>query len=752
MQKLLLSLVISILTLFNFTSLTHAKDVTYDIPRVQQGILVDGDITDLEWGKATKVSLNYEINPGENIQAPVKTTAYMMEDGQFLYIAFKASDPNPENIKAYYHDRDRIFQDDFVGIIIDTFNAKRRGFEFFVNPLGAQGDLTRDDTQNNEDSSWNTLWSSAGKLTDKGYQVEMAIPFRSIRFPSGMAKQEWSIQFLRIYPRDARRVFADAPEDRNINCSICQYNKVQGFENLEAGNQFELTPTLTLSQGETRDPLNGSDWTKNNNEDVGLDLRWAITEDWITNATINPDFSQVEADAAQLDVNTTDALFLNEARPFFLEGRDYFSSYNNLLYTRNIANPDYGLKLTGKTNGTTHAFLAARDERTSFIIPGALGSNRATFSDLESDVFVARMQNEFGEQNNVGIMLTHRKAEDYKNQVAALDGRYHLTKADYFRVQYMSSDTNNSQSVVDDFSIAANQSDDAYSISYRHNKRDYLIRADYNNFGQDFRADMGFISRVDYEKTIIGGEYRWFGEKGNRWTRWSIFGDWDKTNRLSDGQMLEEEIEIHMGISGPLQFFTNFGVGSRERYHESGSTSNGDFRSGMFDEEFFMMWAEFRPTRDLWFGNFFRQGDQLDFSNFEVGTITLFEPSINWQIGQHLSLRYDGVLYDLDVPASQSSGFSGEHYKVNIANFRAAYQFDLRSRLRLTTQYSDVTLEQEDYTRKDLSWQLLYSYKVNPQSLIFVGYSSQGFEEDPLDEITESDKTLFAKFSYVWQS
>ncbi len=747
--------IISIVLINLLTPSALAEKTTYTMPRVSIAPTIDGVIDDNEWSNASQVELKYDINPGENAPAPVATTAYIMEDGEYIYVAFDAKDPNPEQIKAYYRDRDEIFQDDFVGFIIDTFNAERRGFEFFVNPLGAQGDLTRDDTRFNEDSSWNTLWESAGKLYDDGYRVEMAIPYRSIRFPSQQAEQTWSIQFLRIYPRDSRRVLSNNQYDRNINCEICQYDKIIGFQNLEASNQFEITPTLTISRGKTRDPLSTQEWSEKNNEEAGLDLRWAITEDWIANATINPDFSQIEADAAQLNVNTTDALFLREARPFFLEGRDYFDSFNNLVHTRNIADPEFGVKVTGKSNSFTHAFMVAQDEQTSFLLPQALGSSLVQFENMASDIAIGRVQKDLGDKDTLGFTFTHREGDEYKNQVVSFDSRYHITEADYFRVQWMHSDTDNPSLITDPNSNnyrsdqKASASDDAYTISYRHNKRDYLIRADYRSFGTDFRADMGFIGRVDLEQLIVGGEYRWFGENGSKWTRWSIFGDWDETKRISDGQKLEEEFEIHASISGPLQFHTNFGVGTRERYHE-GTDGNNVQRSGFFDENFYMMWAEFRPFRDLWFGNFIRIGDQLDFSNFEVGKITFLEPHINWQLGQHFSLRYDGVLYDLKV--DPSANFAGEHYKVNIANLRAAYQFDLRSRLRLTTQYADIKLEQDGYRSKNLGWQLLYSYKVNPQSLIFVGYSSQGFETDPLDSITDTDRTLFAKFSYVWQS
>ncbi|NVJ59626.1 MAG: carbohydrate binding family 9 domain-containing protein [Gammaproteobacteria bacterium] len=733
----------SIIILSGFGASAISEKTTYDMPRVTKAPKIDGHLSEGEWKQAKQVKLHLETYPAENLPAPVETTAYMMEDGEYIYFAFDAKDNEPDNIRAYFRDRDQIFQDDFVGVIFDPFNADRRAFEFFVNPLGAQGDLTRDDTRNNEDSSWNTLWESAGQMKPDGYQVEIAVPYRSIRFPSGLAKQQWGIQFLRIYPREARKILSDSPNDRDLSCSICQYHKVEGFQNLTSSDHFELTPTLTLSQEETRDPITTNDWDSENNSEVGLDARWAISEDWIANATINPDFSQVEADAAQLNVNTTFALFFQEARPFFLEGQDYFQSHNNLVHTRSIAEPDYGSKVTGKTNGTTYAFLGAHDSQTSFILPGAFGSDLAVLDDTESSVFIGRVQNEFGNKSNIGLTLTHRSADDYLNQVAAVDSTYYFNESNYVKAQWMHSTSENPESIVTEFSVDPVYSDDALTVNYRHRKRDYTIYIDYLDFGEDFRADLGFISRVNFRKLVVGGEHRWFNEdKKSPWTRWFVSGDVDRTED-QQGRKLEEEVEAYFGINGPKEFFIRTGLLTREQL----------YNDVYFSENSFSTWFEFRPYKDLWLGHFLRVGDQIDFNNTRLGEIKLFEPQIKWQVGQHFTIRYDGLIYDLKVDADDDPNqFAGEHYKANIANLRLTYQFDLRSKLRFTNQYSQVKYESTNETDKTLGWQLLFSYKVNPQSLFFLGYSSYGFEESPLDEITESQKTLFAKFSYVLQS
>ncbi len=354
-------------------SWADSSKIIHNMLRSTVAAEIDGVLDESVWKDATHMTLDYNINPGDNLPAPVKTDMYIFENGESLFIAFKAFDPNPEKIRAYFRDRDTMFQDDFVGVVLDTFNANRRAYEFFVNPFGVQGDLIKDDTLGgNEDSNWDAIWNSAGRIVDDGYVVEMEIPFSALRFPADQEKLTWGIQALRIYPRDSRMVMSNSKADRDLDCSLCQFEKITGFSGLNQGNNFQVTPTLTYSRTENKDSVPG-DWNSPEDEtEAGVDLRWGINENLYLNATLNPDFSQVEADAAQLDINNTFSLFVNEKRPFFLDGRDYFDTQRmNLVHTRNINAPEYGLKLTGKQDNHTYGLMAANDESTSFLMPGS---------------------------------------------------------------------------------------------------------------------------------------------------------------------------------------------------------------------------------------------------------------------------------------------------------------------------------------------------------------------------------------------
>ncbi len=727
------------LALFLLSFGLYAKQ-EYNIPRVTKAPVIDGVLEQGEWQQASQVMLAYEINPGDSLAASVKTTAYMMEDGEYIYFAFKADDPEPEKILAYLRDRDSIFQDDFVGVILDTFNDERRGFEFFVNPLGAQGDLTRDDSRFNEDASWDAIWDSMGQVTEEGYVVEMAIPYRALRFPSGLKEQTWGIQFLRIYPRDSRVVLADAPNDRDLDCQLCQANKLKGMPNLQMGRNLDITPTLTSIRSERRVPESSLAWDSFEDTEVGLDLRWSMTENWVLNATLNPDFSQVEADAGQLDINRTFSLFFPEARPFFLDGAEYFSTSNRLVHTRNIADPDFGIKITGKSDGQSAGVIIAQDTQTSFLLPGSLGSNIAVLDNFESDILIARYQMDVKEKSHLGGLITYRGKGDYSNQLVALDGKYFFTEFDSLEFQYMRSESSNPLEIQNTFGLDAKQSDDALTLRYRRSKKNYGLSASFIDFGKDFRADMGFISQVDYKKLGLGGNYTWYGEKGSPWTRWGIFGGWDKTQDQS-GQKLEEEVELHFNISGPMQYQTNMGVVSRSRF----------YNQQYFDETRYLMWFRFKPWDNFTLGNFMLFGDQIDFSNSQLGEITLFKPYINWQMGKHFNLRLSSSYQKLDVAA-------GELFNAQLYDARLAYQFNIRSRLSLTLQTTDINRDPLLYTQfavdrnnKTFGTQLIYSYKINPLSLVYLGYSDNARDNDNLDSLLKTDKTIFAKFSYRWQ-
>ncbi len=380
----------------------------HQLPHFEETVIVDGVMDEAVWSKALKIELDIETSPSDNLKPLVKTTVHLYEDGENLYLGFIAEDPEPDQIRAFYRDRDKIFSDDIVGIIVDPSNLRNLGYQFFANALGSQMDGTEDDLNKRESVSWDGIWESSGKINDQGYIVEMAIPFRLLRLPEENKQQTWGFELLRFFPRNFVHRISNNPRSRELRCHFCQMSNLQGFESVTNGNDIQLVPSLVLSKGEDRDLSVASPlWEENKQNDLGLDIRWGITPEITFNGTINPDFSQVEADAAQLSINTRFALFFPEKRSFFLEGADLFSTQNRLVHTRLIADPDWGVKLTGEKDNSKWALFSVNDTETTVLLPGNQGSELVSISEGSTNTS-ARLIHSFENGLNLGGLVTNR--------------------------------------------------------------------------------------------------------------------------------------------------------------------------------------------------------------------------------------------------------------------------------------------------------------------------------------------------------
>jgi hypothetical protein len=719
-----------------------AKD--YRVEATTEAIRIDGVLDEAVWKSAQPMEFDAETSPGENIAPPARTIGYMTYDKKNLYVAFYAYDPNPKQIRAHLSDRDTAFSDDFVGVVLDTFNDNRRAFEFFVNPLGVQMDLIQDDTNRNEDSSWDAIWNTAGRIVDDGYIVEMAIPFTSIRFPMSNAEQTWGVDMVRVYPRSARHRLGLQGQDRNRNCYLCQSSRVSGFTGITPGRDIELDPTLTAQSTSSRtDFPDGGLESGDTDIDVGLTGRWGITPNLQLNAAINPDFSQIEADSVQLDINTQFALFFNEKRPFFLEGSDFFSSPLQTVYTRSVADPSAGLKLTGRIGGSTLGAYVAQDEVTNLIIPGPQGSDFASLdqSNLASSF---RYRYNVGETSSIGAMLTTRDGDDYANHVFGFDGNFRVSSRDTISGQLVGSQSEYPSQLAADYGQPVGSFDDVGGrINYSHNSRNWYWGATYEDIGENFRADAGFIPQVGYRYGNVGTEYVKHGEKGKNWyTRWFIGGDIDHSEE-QNGELLEREYEMWFGGAGPMQSYASIVLGDRNRRYNDVD----------FDEQFLHWNIEARPIGDffVFLGGTF--ADQIDFANTQLGERFRLNGGLRWNIGRHAKVDIDHSYEDLDVEG-------GQLFAAEVTQLKAVYQFNIRTFARAILQYTDITRDPSLYLHDDVSSnskrlfpQLLFSYKLNPQTVFFAGYSGTtvGGDFDGIDiGLTEADRTFFVKLGYAW--
>ncbi len=710
------------------------------VPLINAEFKIDGEMNEPEWQQALIIPLATETSPAENIPAKVKTNAYFIDRGNSLLIGFIAEDSEPEKIRAFLRDRDAAFDDDFVGVLLDTYNDERRALEFFVNPLGVQMDLIQ--SGNNEDSSWDAIWDSAGKITDFGYVVEMEIPYNELQMPDQVGEKTWGLYALRAHPRDDRRLYRNVTIDRSNDCSLCQTAKIKGFNNADRGLDLEITPTLTGLAAKSRDPQDPDYGPTDTDFEAGVDVNWGINSNLTLNATINPDFSQVEADSAQLNVNQNFALFFPERRSFFLENSDYFDSNINLVYTRTIADPDYGVRLVGKYDKNAYGFYYANDTITNLLIPGSLGSSFTTL-ETGSNNLVGRYRRDFGNNaSTFGATITSREGSDYSNTVLSADVNYRLTSQDSFQFQIASSETEYPEELAEEFDQPLDVFSGQYYLArYQHNGRNWQFNVNHQNREGGFRADSGFIGQVGVKRSVIGGGYIWIGEADNIWNQIDVYSDWDITHD-ENNTVLEKEFEGRISIDLPFQSNIRSGLGVRDRFWDEQT----------FRENFQFLNIHMTPSARFNFGLHLNSGNLIDFANSRLADSKRIEFHFGGNLGKHFSYNVNHNYRNLSIDA-------GNIFTANQTDIRLSYQFNIRQRLRLAIIQTDVNRdlslynEPEDFDRnsENISTQLVYSYKVNPRTLMFVGYSDAGTEFDDIESFVTTDKNLFVKFSYAFK-
>ncbi|MCB1033791.1 MAG: carbohydrate binding family 9 domain-containing protein, partial [Acidobacteria bacterium] len=644
-----------------------------ELPMATTEIVVDGLVEEAAWREALLIPLKWETDPAENAAAPVETECLITHDQDRLYVAFRAHDPEPTKIRARLADRDEVFSDDFVGIILDTFNDERRAFQFFVNPRGVQMDVFLDQVNGNEDPSWDTIWDSAGRITPGGYEVEMAIPFSSLRFPRAAGPQTWGVDTLRFWPRSSRHRLTSVPRDRNNSCHLCQLGKIVGFEDITPGRNLEIVPTVTSARTDERASFPDGGFTAGDEKtEGGLTATWGITPNLILAGTINPDFSQIEADAAQLDINEQFALFFPEKRPFFLEGADFFETPLRAVFSRSVAQPQWGTKLTGKTGKNGFGLFVAQDEVTNLLLPGSQGSD-ATTLEQENLSAVLRYRRDLGDSSALGVLATSREGEGYENRVLGADGFYRFNASDTLRFQALTSRTRYPDLLAEDFDQPAEKlSDEAYRLGYNHDSRNWEWYAAYEDIGRGFRADLGFMPRVDFTFLLGGVQRIWWGEEGDWFNRISFGGDYDRTSDQS-GQLLEEEYEIFFNYRGPKQTSVNGGVGTKQRF----------FDGVLFDEAFANLFFEIQATSQTRMSVFARIADDIDFDNTRPGDLLRLNPRLRYDLGRRTRIDLEHDYRRLNVDG-------GRLFTANLSQLRAVYQLNLRTFFRGVLQYTDI--------------------------------------------------------------
>lgn len=714
---------------------------SFPVVKTDSRIKIDGLLEDEAWAKATVIPLIYEWTPGDNVPPPVKTECLVTYSADYFYIAFRAYDPDPQKIRAHLMDRDAtdtLIQDDHISFMVDTFNDERRGFQFRVNPLGVQADAFFSELEGYEDFSWDAIWDSAGKIADWGYAIEVAIPFNQLRFPRTADVQTWGLSAERSYPRNVRHRITSHRRDRDVACILCQFNKITGIQGITPGRNLEFDPTLTASRTDLRPGVvEGPIEAGKIEAEPGITARWGVTPNLIFNAAANPDFSRVEADVAQLEVNTRFALYYPEKRPFFLEGADFFLTPFQAVFTRTVADPVGGLKLTGKFGRNAIGVFGAYDEINNLIFPSNQGSMSTSLDqDVTSGVF--RFRRDVGQGSTFGVLYTGRAAEDYYNHVAGFDGFFRFSATKSLRLQYLHSETHYPRQTALDFGQPTDGfGGDAFTAEFLHYGRDWVFDLSYRDLSPDFRADYGYIPRVDVRRAE-GSLHRILWGREGGWYTQLFMGVQGYVVYDHQGNLTDRMIMLAAEGRGPLQ--SDLGLLT---FH-----SKELYQGILFDLTKAGFQAGFKPASGLSFSVEGVIGDSVDYHNLREANQLAVAANAEFGLGRHINLNFSHTLERLSLQGK-------EIYTANLPQLRLIYNLNVRTFVRAIVQYLDVRRNPALYIfpvspkENTLFSQFLFSYKLNPQTVLFLGYSDNYFGMQGID-IIQTDRTFFVKLGYAW--
>jgi hypothetical protein len=719
----------------------HVAPPPLNIPRSATPVDLDGALDDAAWQTAAVIDQFYETSPGDNIPARIKTTAYITYDAKYFYIGIKADDPEPAKIRAPYVDRDGVIgTDDNIAIFLDTRNDKRSAIELRVNPRGIQADGIFNDANSNEDFSPDFYYDTAARITSEGWSAEFRIPFSSLRYSSA-DPQTWNILVWRNYPRDFRYAFHSSPMPRGSNCVICYTHPLVGLTGLPDAANFVAAPYVTAENVARPAGALGTDLESGDSKfNGGIDVKWNPSQNHSLDLTLNPDFSQIESDVPQIVVNQRFAVFYAEKRPFFLEGFDLFDAPFQVAYTRTITSPEAGVRATGKFGETAYTFLTTKNEGNgATILPGP-DRSRFAFLNASSYDTIARVRHSLGERGFVGGVLTDREISGGgHNRVIGPDFQWRFPR-NTFQAQFLYSDTRNPDRPQDDSAWRGQDSAaHAFSASYAHRDRKWDWGLQYYDVGDEFRADLGFIPQVGYRQGLGYFGRSFYPENSKvRFVRPSVLVD-HQTDR--NGDVIFETLSLGVGGFGAknTQFSALARLGEKVRVG-----------SQLLEQNYLQLNYQFDPHRRIpriTLGA--RIGEQIDFDNGREGDGLSLSAGISARPIDRLDLLFNVARETLDVEG-------GRLFTAMVERMRAQYSFSNKSLVRVIAQYVSTDYDPALYPFFDVPEEdgaflgsVLYSYKVNWQTVLFVGYGDERvLLED--ETLAPNRRSLFFKVSYAF--
>ena len=708
----------------------QAQGQDFAIARIAQPPVIDGVLSDEVW-QIDPLPLDEWVsyNPirGDQMPAPFQTDVRIVHDDRNIYFAIHCHDNEPDKIRTTISRRDSVFSDDWVALSLDSAGTGQTAYHLFVNPSGIQMDAVNT-SASGEQFDADVIWYSAGKVTGDGYIVEIRLPLQTLRFDGG-ADVRMGLLFFRHISRMGKSFSWPAMPPGQWVFDTPGHIR---FSNLTPPRLVELLPSLTYGINQQR--TTGAAWAEADNDtNAGMSGKFGITSNITLDGTINPDFSQVESDAFQVEVNQRFPVFFSEKRPFFMEGMGLFNiagssgpgNMKTAVHTRRIVDPFWGTKVTGTAGKTTFGVLNAWDDH-----PQDIGDRGEAVTDRNKLFTIARATYALRRADYVGAIFTDTEHAGRFNRVIGGDVSLRFSAPQQFSVTLLATQTGGGESGTTD-GIGS-------QMSYSYNTRRFAVGGQVEHYDREFQMDTAFYNRTGFTSGWSGGEYNFFPRRaGNQF--------WLQQVQLSGFTKLgEDEVqggrEAHVSGSLRLQFtrqgYLNFDYGRGYEPWLGRRFKNGG--PGVFSGAQLFRWLN--ASGGVFYGNSPYYDDVDPFQGRSYGGYF----GVTLQPNQRLNQVIEANLVRFDRESTGERVFS-----VNIVNTKTTFQFNKNFLTRFIAQY--------DSSAERILTDLLASYEFVPGTVLHAGYGSL-YERGTLQTFAPTNEKakylavnrgLFFKASYL---
>jgi hypothetical protein len=745
--------------------------------RATGDVHIDGKLDEAAWSGAARAGNFVERFPGDNVEPVVETEVLVTFDDENFYVGFICRD-DPERIRATMSQRDQYGNDDEVILCLDSYGEAAWAYEFCVNPYGVQKDMLWTKTHG-EDAGFDLVWSSAAHVNDSGYTVEMAVPFASLRFPNRDV-QSWRIDFQRNHPRESYRVFSWSANTHDEQCWPCQWGTVNGISGVRSGKGLEILPSFVSTQAGEMAGLRtmsasriNPDTTFSNGDVLGqasIGAKYSVNSDVTIEGTYNPDFSQIEADAAQVDVNTTISLMFPEKRPFFQEGSDLFITPFNSFYTRMVNDPNMAAKATARWSKFSLAYTAAHDEQSPYSIPvEERGWTRVIGG---STVNVVRGLGNVGNGSTIGFLASQRSYDrGGAGTILSADGELRLNSSYSVVGQGIISHTRepeglsvDSTATFDSGKYTADLDGESYwgtafITEFRRRSRHWNFTLDYNQLTPTYRTQIGYDPWNDQRNGFFFTTYHFRPATG-------LF------ERISPQVGIDRRWSFNEGENGFIRKWAHGYANLSANLRWAQTQLGAGYTQG--SERWFG--AEYRDLWSVHAEAYSRPHDKVAAS---LSTVfgrgpAVYADAVGKEVNFSAELEIkpiDRLVIEPSYNYSRSAHLDTDHelFKEVIWRTRVRLQVNPRFSLRLVGQYDDYDVNvavgaPEYYHMSGRTWEIdpLVTYRVNSFSMLYLG-STHDFSDFgvPTDGFNlprqsqsiwrQSQRQFFIKLQYLFQ-